>query len=254
VPAALKAKGVVTFVTDNTYAPVAFTDDSGKTIGLNPDLSVALAKKMGLTAKIEIGDFNGILAGINSGRYDATMGPLSVTKARLAEVNMVGFLHGGTSVVVKSGNPQDIKSDLDLCGKTIAVQTGTTQAMIVLPSFEQKCSDAGQEKPEALQLPDQSSANQAVATGRADATAADSAVTGYIARIQPEAFTAVDSILVSPTLAGSVTSKDDNGLSQAFQAGFQSLMDDGTYDKIMDSWDFKAGKIDKSVLNPADAQ
>jgi polar amino acid transport system substrate-binding protein len=250
IPAAIKSKGSLTLVTDPTYAPIDFTDDQGKIVGLEPDMALAVAKKMGVTINIEKADFNGILAGIEARRYDASWAAFSITDERKDKVNMVSYMRGGTSVMVKKGNPLGINSELDLCGKTVAAQTGTTQALSVLPSFDKKCADAGKDKPVSLLLPQQDNVNQAVASGRAQALVADNALTGYYAQLQPDAFTSVDSILVEPSLSGVVSPKDDGGLSKAFQAAVQSLMDDGTYAKIMDAWNLKSGIITKSEVNP----
>ncbi|MDQ0819537.1 polar amino acid transport system substrate-binding protein [Arthrobacter sp. V4I6] len=251
VPAAIKGKGSLTLVTDPTYAPIDFTDEQGKIVGLEPDMALAVAKKMGLTIAIEKADFNGILAGIEARRYDASWAAFSITEERKDKVNMVSYMRGGTSVMVRKGNPLGIQSEMDLCGKTVAAQTGTTQALNVLPAFEKKCADAGKDKPVSLLLPQQDNVNQSVAAGRAQALVADNALTGYYAQLQPDAFTSVDSILVEPSLSGVVSPKDDGGLSKTFQAAIQSLMDDGTYAKIMESWNLKSGILNKSEVNPS---
>ncbi|WP_427015377.1 ABC transporter substrate-binding protein [Pseudarthrobacter sp. P1] len=250
VPAAVKAKGALKLVTDPTYAPIDFTDEQGNIVGLEPDLALAVAKKMGVTITIDKADFNGILAGIEAKRYDASWAAFSITAEREQKVSMVSYMRGGTSVLVKKGNAAQVQAVLDLCGKTVAAQTGTTQALNVLPSFEQECAQAGKDKPTSLLLPQQDNVNQAVASGRAQALLADNALVGYYAKLQPDAFTSVDAILVDPSLVGVVTAQDDGGLAKAFQAGIQSLMADGTYAKIMESWNMSSGTVDKSELNP----
>lgn len=250
VPAAVKQKGSLTLVTDPTYAPIDFTDDQGKIVGLEPDLALAVAKKMGVSISIEKADFNGILAGIQAKRYDASWAAFSITSEREQKVSMVSYMRGGTSVLVKKGNAAGVQAVLDLCGKTVAAQTGTTQALNVLPSFEQQCEQAGKTKPTELLLPQQDNVNQAVASGRAQALLADNALVGYYAKLQPDAFTSIDAILVDPAPVGVVTAQDDGGLAKAFQAGIQSLMADGTYTKIMQSWNMSSGTVDKSEINP----
>ncbi|MFH5878832.1 transporter substrate-binding domain-containing protein [Arthrobacter sp. NA-172] len=138
LPSAIKSKGSLTLVTDPTYAPIDFTDEQGKIVGLEPDMALAVAKKMGVTINIEKADFNGILAGIEARRYDASWAAFSITEERKDKVNMVSYMRGGTSVMVKKGNPLGINSEMDLCGKTVAAQTGTTQALSVLPGIREK--------------------------------------------------------------------------------------------------------------------
>lgn len=250
VPADVKAKGSLQLVTDPTYAPIDFTDNTGKIIGLEPDMALAVANKMGIKIDITKGDFNGILAGLQSKRYDASWAAFSITPARTAVVDMVSFMKGGTSVMVKKGNEDSYHDVLDLCGKTVTAQTGTTQALIVLPNFEKQCSDAGKAAITPLLLPQQDSANQSIASNRAQAMLADNALTAYYSQVQPEAFAQIDSILVEPSLAGVAMAKGDGALAKAFQAAIQSLINDGTYATIMAAWNLTPSAVTTAEINP----
>ena len=238
-------------VTDPTYAPIDFTDDKGNIVGLEPDMALAAAKKMGLDITINKGDFNGILAGIEAERYDASWAAFSITPERQERVTMVSYMQGGTSVMVKKDNPDDVTGVLDLCGKTIAAQTGTTQALDVLPAFQAECKSSGKEKITELVLPQQDNVNQAVATGRAAAMAADVALVAYYSQLQPDVFMAVEDILVEPALAGVVVNQKDKELADAFKAAIDSLIADGTYAEILDAWNLGNTAVEKSEINPS---
>lgn len=250
VPAALAESGVMSVVTDPTYAPMDFTDEAGSIIGLEPDMAVAAAARMGLEVEFASADFNGILAGIESGRYDASWGAWSVTPERAAVVDMVSYLNAGTAVMVQPGKEGDLAGIDDLCGLTVAVQTGTVQALEVLPAFEQHCSDQSLPAIESLVVPQQDSANQAVASGRADAMIADNSLVAYYAQVQPEAYAAVPGILVDPAPIAVVAPKGDDSLAPAFQAALQSLMDDGTYASILDAWGLSDAALESAEINP----
>ncbi|GAA4079087.1 ABC transporter substrate-binding protein [Nocardioides kongjuensis] len=248
VPASIVDAGVLTVVTDPTYAPMEFTDDKGDIIGLDPDIAVAVAHKMGVEAKFEKGDFNGIIAGIEAGRYDASWASFSVTPERQQKVDMVSYVNSGTSVLVPHGNPDEIAAITDLCGKTVAAQTGNTQVLTTLPAFQKDCADAGLAKITELVLPQQDNVNQAVSTGRADALLADGALTAYYAQLQPDAFSQVDDIFVEPALLGAITKKD-TGLAAAIEAAVNSLIEDGTYADLLEAWGLSAAEIDASGVN-----
>ncbi|MGV8876785.1 MAG: ABC transporter substrate-binding protein [Rhodoglobus sp.] len=250
VPQRILDAGVLELVTDPTYAPIDFTDSNGDIIGLEPDLALAVGKKMGVDITISKADFNGILAGLESKRWDASWAAFSVTPERINAVDMVSFMAAGTAVMTKKGAETTITTVEDLCGLTIAVQTGTTQALSVMPTFEQMCIDAGLEKITPLVVPQQDSANQAVASGRAEAMIADNALVAYYAQVQPEAYAAVSGILVEPALIGVAMPKSDDGLAKAFQAAIQSLMDDGSYLKILTAWSLQDSMSDSAEINP----
>jgi polar amino acid transport system substrate-binding protein len=159
-------------------------------------------------------------------------------------------MQSGTSVMVKKGNEGQYHDVLDLCGKTVTAQTGTTQALNVLPKFERQCTDAGKPAITPLLLPQQDSANQSIAANRAQAMLADNALTAYYSQIQPDAYAQIASILVEPSLAGVAMAKGDGGLSKAFQKALQSLIDDGTYGKIMAAWNLAPSAIKTAEINP----
>jgi polar amino acid transport system substrate-binding protein len=251
VPEEVAQRGMLRLVTDPTYAPFDFTDEEGRIIGLEPDMALAVANKMGLEMEIAKGDFNGILAGLAAGRYDASWAAFSITPERQQEVDLVSYLHGGTSVMVERDNPEGIETVTDLCGKTVAAQTGTTQALNVLPQFDQQCEAEGLEGVTELVLPQQDNVNQAVATGRADAMAADNALIAYYAQVQPDAFSMVESILVEPSLAGVAIGKDTQ-LAEAFHAALVSLQEDGAYQTILEAWNLGSAAVDAPAINPAE--
>jgi polar amino acid transport system substrate-binding protein len=250
VPAAIADAGVMSIVTDPTYAPMDFTDEAGEIIGLEPDMAVAVAARMGLDVEFASADFNGILAGIESNRYDASWGAWSVTPERAAVVDMVSYLNAGSAVMVQPGSEGDYASIDDLCGLTLAVQTGTVQALDVLPAFEQNCTDKALPEIEPLVVPQQDSANQAVASGRADAMIADNALVAYYAQVQPDAYAAVPGILVDPAPLAVVAPKGEESLAPAFQAALQSLIDDGTYAEILEAWGLADAALESAEINP----
>ncbi|QIM17562.1 ABC transporter substrate-binding protein [Leucobacter coleopterorum] len=251
VPEALRQKGTLKLVTDPTYAPIDFTDDAGNIIGVEPDFALATANKMGLKIDNGKADFNGIIAGLESNRYDASWAAFSITPDRTAVVDMVSFMNAGTAIMTKKGEENGIKKEEDLCGLTIAVQTGTTQALEVMPKFEQMCKDKGLKAITPLVVPQQDSANQSVSSGRAQAMIADNALVAYYAQVKPTVYAAVPGILVEPALIGVAMPRiNDSKLAEAYRAAIQSLIDDGTYQEILDSWSLGNTALETAKINP----
>lgn len=251
VPESIREKGTLKLVTDPTYAPIDFTDDAGNIIGVEPDFALATANKMGLKIDIGKADFNGIIAGLESNRYDASWAAFSITPDRTAVVDMVSFMNAGTAIMAKKGEEGNIKTEEDLCGLTIAVQTGTTQALEVMPKFEQNCKDKGLKAITPLVVPQQDSANQAVSSGRAQAMIADNALVAYYAQVKPTVYAAVPGILVEPALIGVAMPRiNDSQLAEAYRAAIQSLIDDGTYQQILDAWSLGDTALETAEINP----
>ncbi|WP_433469466.1 hypothetical protein [Spirillospora sp. CA-128828] len=110
-----------------------------------------------------------MLAGLKAHRFDASWSAWTVTRERTEVLNLVTYLQGGTSALVKAGDPKGIKKPLDLCGRTVAAQTGTAQAQGNMDDLQRQCAAAGRPAIKPMVVPQQTNVNQAVATGRADA-------------------------------------------------------------------------------------
>jgi len=71
LPDKFKQSGTIVVATDPTYPPNEFLPEGEQTpAGMDIDLANALGQVLGLKVTIEPASFDGILAGINAGRYD----------------------------------------------------------------------------------------------------------------------------------------------------------------------------------------
>ena len=97
---------------------------------------------MGLNGKVVNASFDTIIPGLPSGKYDLGMSSFTDTKARQKVVDFVTYFSAGTSFYVKAQGGPTINSLADLCGHTVAVERGTTQATDAT-SQNAKCKSAG---------------------------------------------------------------------------------------------------------------
>src|SRR6185437_15947044 len=95
-------------------------------IGMDADLAKALGDVMGLKISVVNATFDSIIPGLASGKYDLGMSSFTDTKEREKTVDFVTYFIAGTSFFTKTGGPT-INTLADLCGKTVAVEKGTTQ-------------------------------------------------------------------------------------------------------------------------------
>ncbi|WP_035798088.1 ABC transporter substrate-binding protein [Kitasatospora mediocidica] len=249
VPADVKSSGKLVVGTDASYAPNEFKDDSGKIQGMDIDLAAAIAAKLGLTTDVQDSKFTAIIPGIQANKYQLGMSSFTDSKDREATVDMVTYFTAGTGTAVKKGNPQKIDAN-DLCGKKVAVQTGTTQADEITNTLNPACVKAG--KPTIPNNGDkfdlQTDVTNAVVAGRDDAMLADSPVVDYAVKTSGQ----LDRIgTVTDSAPYGVVVAKGSALTPAVQGAVQSLIDDGTYKQILQKWGVEAGAINKSVVNGA---
>ncbi|MFJ9696568.1 ABC transporter substrate-binding protein [Kitasatospora sp. NPDC101183] len=250
VPADVKSAGKLVVAADASYAPNEFKDEKGNIVGMDVDLADAIAKKLGLTADVQNADFTSIIPGISAKKYQVGMSSFTDTKEREATVDMVTYFTAGSAIAVKKGNPDKIDPK-DLCGKKVAVQTGTTQADEIKDTRNPDCVKAG--KPtipnDGDKFPLQTDVTQSLFAGRDQAMMADSPVIDYALKQTNGQLEKIGDTYDSAPY-GVVLDKN-SPLSKAVQGAVQSLIDDGTYKQILNKWGVSAGAIDKSEINAA---
>lgn len=251
IPSNVKSAGQLNAATDASYAPMEFIGTDGTTIqGADIDLGNAIAKQLGLTAKWQNVKFDSIISGIGT-RYDMSMSSFSVTAAREKQVCMVSYFTAGTSFMVQTGKNQDITSLSALCGKTVAVETGTTEQTDA-EGQSTKCKSAGKAAVTVLTFPDQNGANLALTSGRAEAGMADSPVAAYAAKQSNGAIQVVgDSYGSAPYGIVLPNTAEYAGLASSMLDALKTLDSNGTYKQILDKWGISSGAISNFAINPA---
>src|SRR6478609_5741891 len=111
--------------TDTTYPPNEYID-GGKIVGMDIDLTNAVAQVLGVKATFTSSPFDAILPGVQSGKYNLGVSSFTANADRQKVVNFATYLNAGTQWAVKKGNPDGIDLD-NACGKKVAVQKGTVQ-------------------------------------------------------------------------------------------------------------------------------
>lgn len=249
VPASVRAKGVVTFAADASYAPDEFVAANGHTIvGMDVDLGDALAEVMGLKAKFVNATFDTIITSVTDGRYDVGLSSFTVTAAREKQVNFVSYFSAGEGFYVKASGGPALSGLASLCGKSVAVETGTTEQSDAA-SQAKACKKAGKTPDTVLPFNTQSEANLAVSSGRAQVGFSDSQVAAYIVEQSHGQFKlAGHPFEVAPY---GIAFAKKGTLDKATLAALKVLMADGTYKKILDKWGIEDGAIAHPVINPA---
>ena len=194
--------------------------------------------------------FDSIISGIGT-RYDMSMSSFSVTAEREKQVCMVSYFTAGTSFMVQTGQNQDVTSLDALCGKTVAVETGTTEQTDA-QGQSKKCTNAGKSAVTVLTFPDQNGANLALSSGRAQVGMADSPVASYAAKQSGGKIQVVgDSYGNAPYGIVLPNTSDYAGLASSVLAALKTLDSNGTYKQILDKWGLSSGAISNFAINPA---
>ncbi|TSA80124.1 transporter substrate-binding domain-containing protein [Deinococcus detaillensis] len=108
--------------------PWEFQDASGANIGFEIELVSEIAKNLGKKVNVVNTPFNGLFAAVQSGRIDAAISSITITKKRLETVSFAQpYYDSDQSLTVASGSTLGKINTFK--GKTVGVDTGSTGAV-----------------------------------------------------------------------------------------------------------------------------
>jgi polar amino acid transport system substrate-binding protein len=203
---------------------------------------------MGVKVKFVNTSFDGIIPGLASGKFDLGMASFTDTKERQKVVDFVTYFEAGTSFYVKAAGGPTINSLADLCGHSVGVERGTTQADDATAQ-NGKCKSAGKSGVKLSVYPDQNAANLSISSGRAQVGMADSPVAAYIVKQSKGQFKLTGKSY--NTAPYGIAIPKGSGLTKPFLGALKALMSDGTYKAILTKWGVEDGAITNPKINGA---
>lgn len=253
LPATTAEAGEVSVATNAPYPPfIDFVEEGNLEDfqGLDYDLVTAIAARLGIAAPFQQQPFDGLIPGLQSGKFDSIVGGITDNAERQEVAVFVDYSASGTGILVAKGNPDGITNLNSLCGKEVAVQKATTQVDLLGTFSKDEC---GSTPITVTEFPQNTDALTALLAGKATAIAATKVT---LVDIEKETGDKVEIIndpenpngyAASPNGIGFL--KADQELATAFQAGLQSLMDDGTYLKILAKYGQEPIAITTATIN-----
>jgi polar amino acid transport system substrate-binding protein len=241
VPSSIKSKGTITVAADASYPPNEFVGPDGKTVvGMDADLMKALGTAMGVKVNVVNETFDSIIPGLASGKYDVGASSFTDTKEREKTVDFVDYFIAGESFFTKASGGTTVNGLSDICGKTVAVEKGTTEESDA-QAQSAKCKKAGKGAVSVQSFNDQNGANLALSSGRAQLGFADSPVADYQVKKSGGQFKLVGASIANAPYGLAVPKK--SGLAQPMLAALKVLMSNGKYKAILTHWGIESGAI-----------
>ncbi len=230
-PANIAKAGKIVYCSDLTYPPEESYKGSTP-VGSDIDFGSAIAKLMGVKAEFKNTTFDSIIAALSAKKCDAIISGMNDTAERRKVVDFVDYLKVGQSLMVKKGNPEHITKLSDLSGKTVSVESGTTNRAF-LAAESAKLTKAGKKAISIRTFPKDTDAAAALKAGRVDAYFGDSPVAVYYVSRDPSF--AVGGTPINPILIGIAIRKHDP-LRAAVQKAINVLYANGTIKRIVAKW------------------
>ena len=240
---------------EGAYEPYNMTDPKGKIIGFEPDVAMDLCARIKVTCKIIAQDWDGMIPGLNAGKFDVIMDGMSITDERKKEIDFSkpyaaspgSFLAPKDSPLAKAPDAGKLVN-LDtagaagdaaikgvqaaLKGKTLGVQVSTTHANFASQYLKDIATVKEYKTTDDRDLD--------LKAGRIDASL-DDLPTNMATASKPDAS---ELAVVGPKLIGGVFGtgegmgirKSDADLTAKFDKALTEAIADGTVKKISEQW------------------
>jgi cystine transport system substrate-binding protein len=225
--AQIQRRGEIVFGTEGTWSPWTYHDENDQLVGFDIEVAQKVAEKLGVKATFVEGEWDGLLAGVDGGRYDSMANGVEITEERAQKYDFSDpYCYIRTAIIVKSDD-DSINSFEDLNGKTTANTISSTYAALA-ESYGAKTTG----------VDDLNQTIELLLNGRVDATLnAEVTYFDYLkehpdANIKIAALTNDASQVAFPVRKGDETATLREALNQAIN----ELREDGTIAEISEKY------------------
>ncbi|MDR1176314.1 MAG: ABC transporter substrate-binding protein [Treponema sp.] len=221
-------KGVLTVGMEIGYPPMEYFADDGKTpLGFDVEMAKALADKMGLGVEFVDTAWDGIFAGVDTGKYDCIMSSVTYTEERAVMFNFTKpYIANSQLLVVRKNSAVKPASLEDVKGLRLTYQAETTSDTMATEWIERTGA-----KVEVFEYDKVMNCFDELTLNRVDVILVDSVVAAeYLSRPgNPYEITAEVS---NDEVLAICLKKGNNALTDALNKALDELYADGTLIKI----------------------
>jgi len=224
------------------YFPSADVTDPNAAIGFDVDGAKKAAGAFGLQITIRNTGFDALIPDLTNGRCDIVWSALFISDDRLKVADATPYMKTGHVVMVPTGNPKGIHTALDLCGKTISIQTGGL-VETVSAAASKDCTDAGKDAINVQGYAKVADEFQQIVLGRVDAVwETQEAVADWLTR-NPGKYE-VAFVASQDKTYGIYYRKGKADVGTAFAAVLLALKNDGTLAEIATHYNLDPATLD----------
>ncbi len=125
---AIEERGEIVIAMEGTWAPWTYHDENDNLVGYDVEVGELIAQRLGVEPHFIEGEWDGLLAGLDAGRYDIMINGVDITPERMAKYDFsTPYAYNKTAVIVSKDN-NDINTLEDLNGKHTANTISSTYA------------------------------------------------------------------------------------------------------------------------------
>lgn len=220
----------LTMATNAEFPPYEFME-GGEIVGIDAEIAQAIAEKLGKELVIENVDFDSLIPGVQTGKYDFVMAGMTVTDERKEQVNFTQTYATGVQVIIVKEDSEITTAD-DLfaegANNKIGVQLATTGDLYCTWDIE----DEGLGTVERFNKG--ADAVMALNSGKVDCVVIDNEPAKVFVENNP-GLKILDTEYITEDYAAAV-SKEDTKLLEQIDKALGELIADGTVKNIIEKY------------------
>lgn len=219
--------GVLRVGVDDTMPPMEYRDESNELVGFDIDMGNEIASRLGLEIEWVPTDWDGLLLGLSSKKYDAVISVICITEEREKTMDFSDPYYVLEELIITGKDNTEINGISDLPGKLVGCQTGSANYITLTEMDGVDEADVSQYNAVTDELQD-------ISTGRLDCAVMESPTAYYYAQLQ-DGLRVVDDPLEGHD-AGVVFDKGNDQLREAVNDVLKEMKEDGTLSELSVKW------------------
>jgi len=249
LPEANKSSGKLLVVTSLAYPPMEYTDAGSEELkGFDIDLAREIAARLGLEPEFVNVEFPQLIPQVVTGRSEMIISAFSDKVERQAQLDFIDYFNTGNVFYTTADHKDEIRDEKDLCGKTIAVATGTS--WVTWAEDVGKANCPADNLYNVIQIPTQAEHIMQIKQGRAQASVIGIEGLADLEINEPGAFYQIGEA-GDHNPYGIAFEKSNTGLRDAALAALNGMLADGTYMEIVTRYHLDVGAVGEFVINGA---
>ena len=229
LPAAVKSAGQIVVGIESTYPPMAYKDPkTDQRVGFNVEFVSAIAKELGIAIKWEEMSFEQLTSSLATGRIDMIGTAISDLPSRREKLSFVDYLATGAQPFTTTAKAGELKTGIDLCGKTVGAPRTTSYMPVTAAWSEKNCVAAGKPAVSMSGTAGATATRLELKQGRLDAAVLGPEYVAFLMSDEPGTYALVGEPL-NRTLFGLAFDRKNVALRDAVAKATGAVMKNGAY-------------------------
>lgn len=223
----IKDRGALRVGLEGTYPPFNYQNEDGELVGFEVDFARALADRLGVKAEFVPTKWDGMLAGLETARFDVVINQVTITPERRRKYDFSEpYTVSGMQIIVRRDMQDEIDSPQDLAGRRVGVGLGTNYEQWLNENVPQAQVETYQDDPSKL---------QDLRVGRIDAVINDKLMVGFLMEKSDGRIVAAGEPFATQRI-GVALRKGNPRLLEAINQAIAELRDSGRLAEISKKW------------------